>query len=52
MRRILSRIWRTSIIGNLVAGSLVVLPFVLTDIVRLAILITFPILATWLPSHM
>jgi len=25
---------------------------VLTDIVRLAILITFPILATWLPSHM
>ncbi len=29
-----------------------VLPFVLTDIVRLAILISFPILATWLPSHM
>ncbi|WP_137042795.1 TRAP transporter large permease [Pseudolabrys sp. FHR47] len=29
-----------------------VLPFVLTDIVRLAILILFPILATWLPSHM
>ena len=29
-----------------------VMPFVLTDILRLAILITFPILATWLPSHM
>jgi tripartite ATP-independent transporter DctM subunit len=29
-----------------------VMPFVLTDIVRLAILILFPILATWLPSHM
>jgi C4-dicarboxylate transporter, DctM subunit len=29
-----------------------VMPFVLTDIVRLAILIAFPIIATWLPSHM
>ena len=29
-----------------------VMPFVLTDILRLAILITFPILPTWLPSHM
>jgi tripartite ATP-independent transporter DctM subunit len=29
-----------------------VLPFVATDILRLAILIAFPILATWLPSHM
>lgn len=29
-----------------------VMPFVLTDIIRLAILIVFPILATWLPSHM
>ncbi|MCW5692343.1 MAG: TRAP transporter large permease [Pseudolabrys sp.] len=29
-----------------------VLPFVATDIIRLAILIAFPILATWLPSHM
>ncbi|KQY98402.1 C4-dicarboxylate ABC transporter permease [Pseudolabrys sp. Root1462] len=29
-----------------------VLPFVATDIIRLAILILFPILATWLPSHM
>jgi hypothetical protein len=25
---------------------------VATDILRLAILIAFPILATWLPSHM
>lgn len=29
-----------------------VIPFVLTDIVRLTILIAFPVLATWLPSHM
>jgi tripartite ATP-independent transporter DctM subunit len=29
-----------------------VMPFELTDILRLAILILFPILATWLPSHM
>ena len=29
-----------------------VLPFVLTDIVRLAILIAFPILSIWLPSQM
>jgi C4-dicarboxylate transporter, DctM subunit len=29
-----------------------VMPFVLTDICRLAILIAFPILAIWLPSHM
>jgi tripartite ATP-independent transporter DctM subunit len=29
-----------------------VMPFVITDILRLAILIIFPILATWLPSHM
>ena len=29
-----------------------VLPFVATDIVRLIILIAFPILATYLPSHM
>ena len=33
MNSILSRIWRTSIIGNLVAGSLVVLPFVLTVVI-------------------
>jgi C4-dicarboxylate transporter, DctM subunit len=29
-----------------------VLPFVATDLVRLVILITFPVLATWLPQHM
>ena len=29
-----------------------VLPFVVTDIIRLAILIAFPVLALWLPSHM
>jgi C4-dicarboxylate transporter DctM subunit len=29
-----------------------VLPFILTDLVRLAILIAFPIIALWLPSHM
>ena len=29
-----------------------VIPFVITDIIRLAILIVFPIIAVWLPSHM
>jgi tripartite ATP-independent transporter DctM subunit len=29
-----------------------VMPFVVTDILRLAILIAFPVLALWLPSHM
>jgi C4-dicarboxylate transporter DctM subunit len=29
-----------------------VLPFILTDLIRLVILISFPILALWLPSHM
>jgi len=29
-----------------------VIPFVVTDILRLALLIALPILATWLPSHM
>ncbi len=29
-----------------------VLPFIVTDILRLVILIAFPILALWLPSHM
>jgi C4-dicarboxylate transporter, DctM subunit len=28
-----------------------VLPFIVTDLIRLVILITFPILALWLPSH-
>ncbi|MBV8699338.1 MAG: TRAP transporter large permease subunit, partial [Bradyrhizobium sp.] len=29
-----------------------VIPFVLTDLVRLVILIAFPMLALWLPQHM
>ena len=29
-----------------------VLPFIITDLIRLVILITFPMLALWLPSHM
>jgi C4-dicarboxylate transporter DctM subunit len=29
-----------------------VIPFVLTDLSRLVILITFPLLATWLPTRM
>ena len=29
-----------------------VIPFILTDLIRLAILVIFPVLATWLPSHM
>ena len=29
-----------------------VIPFVVTDIVRLVILIAFPIIALWLPSRM
>jgi tripartite ATP-independent transporter DctM subunit len=29
-----------------------VIPFIVTDIIRLVILIAFPILALWLPSHM
>jgi len=29
-----------------------VLPFIATDIIRLIILIAFPILALWLPSQM
>jgi len=29
-----------------------VLPFVVTDLVRLAILIFFPVIATWLPESM
>jgi tripartite ATP-independent transporter DctM subunit len=35
--------------GTIFAG---VIPFVLTDIVRLAILIAFPAIATWLPNRM
>ena len=29
-----------------------VMPFIITDLIRLVILIAFPILATWLPSRM
>ena len=29
-----------------------VLPFIITDLIRLVILIAFPVLALWLPSHM
>jgi tripartite ATP-independent transporter DctM subunit len=29
-----------------------VLPFIITDLIRLAILVAFPIIALWLPSHM
>ena len=29
-----------------------VLPFVVTDLIRLAILVLFPLLATWLPQRM
>jgi C4-dicarboxylate transporter DctM subunit len=29
-----------------------VMPFILTDLLRLVILIAFPIIATWLPSRM
>jgi hypothetical protein len=29
-----------------------VFPFIITDLIRLAILVAFPIIATWLPSHM
>jgi C4-dicarboxylate transporter, DctM subunit len=35
--------------GTIFSG---VIPFVLTDIVRLAILIAFPVIATWLPNRM
>jgi C4-dicarboxylate transporter DctM subunit len=29
-----------------------VIPFIITDLIRLVILVLFPALATWLPSHM
>mgnify|MGYP003333619000 FL=1 len=29
-----------------------VIPFIITDLIRLIILIAFPIIALWLPSHM
>jgi C4-dicarboxylate transporter DctM subunit len=43
-----------SVIGDVKISTIFsgVLPFIVTDIVRLAILIAFPILALWLPSRM
>ena len=35
-----------------VLWTLGVIPFVLTDLVRLVILIAFPLLALWLPQRM
>jgi C4-dicarboxylate transporter, DctM subunit len=29
-----------------------VTPFIITDIIRLALLIAFPMIVTWLPSHL
>ena len=29
-----------------------VIPFIFTDLIRLVILILFPMIALWLPSHM
>ncbi|MBB3919573.1 MULTISPECIES: hypothetical protein [Rhizobium] len=29
-----------------------VAPFIVTDLIRLGLLIAFPILATWLPAHL
>ena len=29
-----------------------VIPFIITDLIRLVILVVFPALSTWLPSHM
>ena len=43
-----------SVIGDVKISTIFsgVLPFIVTDIIRLAILIAFPILALWLPSRM
>jgi tripartite ATP-independent transporter DctM subunit len=43
-----------SVVGDVGIGTIFVgvIPFVITDIIRLAILIAFPILSTWLPEHM
>ncbi len=43
-----------SVVGDVAMSTvfLGVLPFVATDLVRLAILIGFPALSTWLPGHM
>jgi C4-dicarboxylate transporter, DctM subunit len=43
-----------SVIGDINFSTIFygVIPFILTDLLRLIILITFPIIALWLPSHM
>ena len=43
-----------SVIGDVSFSTIFkgVLPFIVTDLIRLAILIAFPILATWLPSQL
>ena len=39
-------------IGRLAVGAVLVIPFIVTDLIRLVILIAFPIIALWLPSRM
>jgi TRAP-type C4-dicarboxylate transport system permease large subunit len=43
-----------SVIGDINFSTIFygVIPFILTDLLRLVILIAFPIIALWLPSHM
>jgi tripartite ATP-independent transporter DctM subunit len=43
-----------SVIGDIAFSTIFrgVLPFIVTDLIRLVILIAFPILATWLPSQL
>ena len=43
-----------SVVGDVGIGTIFVgvIPFVITDILRLAVLIAFPVLSTWLPEHM
>jgi TRAP-type C4-dicarboxylate transport system permease large subunit len=43
-----------SVIGDINFSTIFsgVLPFIVTDLIRLVILIAFPIIALWLPSRM
>jgi tripartite ATP-independent transporter DctM subunit len=43
-----------SVVGDVAFSTIFkgVLPFIVTDLIRLVILIAFPIIALWLPSHM
>ena len=43
-----------SVIGDIAFSTIFrgVLPFIVTDLIRLVILIAFPVLATWLPSQL